>query len=93
MLLIIPIAGLGASGKGGARAGTGPEGRADPAGEAGTDGAKIRQEGGHEGNVAPGEPKTSGSGQPTAVNRELVLNVFLFHLSFKNRSRLKHIEI
>lgn len=59
---LIMCAGLGASGEGGARAGASPEGWADQTGEAGTDGEKIRQEGCHEGDLAPGEPETSGSG-------------------------------
>lgn len=65
--LIAPrvLAGLGASGEGGARAGARPEERADQAGEAGTDGQKVRQEGCHEGDLAPGEPETSSPGRST----------------------------
>ena len=62
MLLLIFPSGLGASGEGGARAGARPQRRADQAGEAGADGAEVRQEGGHEGDLAPGEPEAGGSG-------------------------------
>lgn len=55
-------AGLGASGKSGARAGAPPERRADQAGEAGADGPQVRQEGRHEGDLACGKPEAGCSG-------------------------------
>lgn len=74
-------AGVGASGEGGARARARPEGRADQTGEAGADGEKIRQEGGHEGDVAPGEPETSGPGKPSTTKpwtvNDVIIRIFL----------------
>lgn len=61
------FAGLGASGEGGARAGARPERRADQTGEAGADGEEIRQKGCHEGDLAPGEPETGGSGETSTT--------------------------
>lgn len=67
-------AGLGASGEGGARAGACPQRRADQTGEAGTDGEKIRQEGCHEGDLAPGEPETGGSGKTSTTTLWILYN-------------------
>lgn len=78
--------GVGASGEGRTRPWARPQTRADKTGEAGADCQEVRQEGGHEGDLAPGEPEAGGSGKNLAVLYDMT--VFLITVRL-NHSRAR----